>query len=80
MGFGPELAPPAKPGTRTILLHACPVRELAAARPEVGCALHRGLLEGLLNDAESSPRSAMRAELEPFVEPELCIARLIAHD
>ena len=73
MGFGPELTPPAKPGTRTLLLHACPVRELAAAHPEVGCALHRGLLEGLLDDGTS-------AELEPFVEPELCIARVITDE
>jgi predicted ArsR family transcriptional regulator len=80
MGFGPEVTPPEKPGARTILLHDCPVRELAAAHPEVGCALHRGLLAGLLNDAESSTQSVLQAELEPFVEPELCIARVIAHD
>ncbi|SRX94165.1 transcriptional regulator [Rhodococcus jostii RHA1] [Mycobacterium shimoidei] len=73
MGFGPELTPPATPGTRRLLLHACPVRELAAAHPEVGCALHRGLLEGLLDPA-------LRAELQPFAEPELCIAQVIADD
>lgn len=73
MGFGPELTPPVKPGTRRLLLHACPVRELAAAHPEVGCALHRGLLEGLLDPA-------LRAELQPFVEPELCVAQVIADD
>lgn len=73
MGFGPELKPSDDPTMRTIHLHACPVRELAAAHPEVGCALHRGLLEGLLDEGTS-------AELEPFVEPELCIATVIADE
>ncbi|OBI46539.1 transcriptional regulator [Mycobacterium kyorinense] len=77
MGFGPELNPPADSRTRTIRLHGCPVRELAAAHPEVGCALHRGLLEGLVSDRQS-PR--LQADLQPFVEPELCIAHVIAND
>ena len=84
MGFGPELTPAA--GTQqTIRLHACPVRDLARAHPEVGCALHRGLLQGLLAGPTSkgratAPRPGMTAELEPFVEPDLCLARVIAHD
>lgn len=76
MGFGAELAA-AEDGDgsrRTILLHACPVRDLARAHPEVGCAMHRGLLWGLLN-ADNAPGGS--AELEPFVEPEICIARVI---
>jgi predicted ArsR family transcriptional regulator len=82
MGFGPELTPPEKPGAsmRTIRLHDCPVRELAAAHPEVGCALHLGVLEGLLDDPKRPARPVLRAELEPFVEPELCIAKVIADD
>ena len=88
MGFGPELTPAATStaGThQTIRLHACPVRDLARAHPEVGCALHRGLLQGLLASPASqgystAPRPVMQAELEPFVEPDLCLARVIAHD
>lgn len=90
MGFDPELAPAATSTAetqQTIRLHACPVRDLARAHPEVGCALHRGLLQGLLTNAaaaegraKKSPRSGLHAELEPFVEPELCLARVIAHD
>lgn len=88
MGFDPELTPAATAtaeSQRTIRLRACPVRNLARAHPEVGCALHRGLLQGLLTSAaaggraKKSPRSGLHAELEPFVEPELCIARVIAH-
>ena len=84
MGFDPELVPPEKstPGNqRTIRLHSCPVRDLARDHPEVACALHRGLLQGLAGPTEpvgSAP--AMHAELEPFVEPELCLARVIARD
>ncbi|HET9877634.1 MAG TPA: HTH domain-containing protein [Mycobacterium sp.] len=87
MGFGPELTRPAPPGNqRTIQLHACPVRDLARTHPEVACAMHRGTLRGLLakaaahegDSAASGP--PLRAELEPFVEPELCLARVIAHD
>ncbi|ORW17983.1 transcriptional regulator [Mycolicibacter nonchromogenicus] len=75
MGFGAELTTPADgaEGQRTILLHSCPVREMARAHPEVSCAMHRGLLRGLLN-AENGPGGT--AELEPFVEPEMCIARV----
>jgi predicted ArsR family transcriptional regulator len=90
MGFGPELTPAATStaGTQqTIRLHACPVRDLARAHPEVACALHRGLLQGLLTNAaaaegrtKKAPRSALHAELEPFVGPELCLARVIAHE
>lgn len=89
MGFDPELTPSATADTgvrQTIRLHACPVRDLARAHPEVGCALHRGVLQGLLaaspKDQGRSParRPVLEAELEPFVQPELCVARVIAHD
>jgi len=96
MGFAPEIAAAAKPKKtsgrrrpasereRTILLHACPVRDLARSRPEVVCGMHRGLLQGLLDKAvaqegrKKSRHPAMSAHLEPFVEPELCVARLVA--
>lgn len=78
MGFGAELTAATEGDDndrrRTILLHACPVRDLARVHPEVSCAMHRGLLRGLLN-AENAPGGS--AELEPFVEPELCIAKVI---
>jgi predicted ArsR family transcriptional regulator len=89
MGFGPELTPAETSTTgnqQTIRLHTCPIRDLARAHPEVGCALHRGLLQGLLaNPAtnkghSTAPRPVMQAELEPFVEPELCLATVIADD
>lgn len=91
MGFAPELTPPTELAAgrrqRSIRLHGCPIRDLARAHPEVGCAIHLGLLQGLLTNAAAAQRyskpalrPALHAELEPFVEPELCIARVIADD
>jgi predicted ArsR family transcriptional regulator len=75
MGFAAELAAETASETpareRVIRLHACPVRDLARSHPEVGCQVHRGLLQGLLAD-----ESPMSEHLEPFVEPELCVVRL----
>lgn len=89
MGFGPELTPP-EPSTtgnqRAIRLHSCPVRDLARAHPEVACAMHRGMLRGLLANAgaregdSATSNPVMQADLEPFVEPELCLVRVGARD
>jgi predicted ArsR family transcriptional regulator len=95
MGFHPELAAESEPTAslsvdskqilgheRVIRLRACPVRDLARAHPDVGCGIHLGLLQGLIDHAaatgaESGTREEdVSARLEPFVEPELCIARL----
>lgn len=78
MGFAPELLSGAG-RQRTIRLHGCPVRELAREHPEVSCGIHLGLLQGLLN-TEDQPGKAtgLHGDLEPFVESELCIARVLA--
>lgn len=93
MGFDAELAAESEPSAslsadseqvfgaeRVIRLHACPVRDLSRAHPEVGCGLHLGLLQGLVNRAAGGHADhdevSVSARLEPFVEPELCIARL----
>ncbi|WP_199548443.1 metalloregulator ArsR/SmtB family transcription factor [Streptomyces sp. N35] len=71
LGFDPETVP-APAGTDRILLHGCPYRELARKTPEVVCALHQGLLDGLLEG------DGTRAELHPFLAPDLCRADLVA--
>lgn len=95
MGFDPELAAESEPMAslsadskqivgreRVIRLRGCPVRDLARAHPEVGCAIHLGLLQGLLDHAAAAggePKTrtqGLSVRLDPFVEPELCIARL----
>jgi predicted ArsR family transcriptional regulator len=74
---------PAPEREKSIRMHACPVRDLARSRPEVVCGMHLGLLQGLLDKSAAdeglrkSARRAMRAHLEPFVEPGLCVARLV---
>ncbi|MDG5482009.1 helix-turn-helix transcriptional regulator [Mycolicibacterium gadium] len=96
MGFDPQPAADSEPMAslsadskrivsreRVIRLRNCPVRDLARAHPEVGCGIHLGLLQGLVDRAatEVGKRDAtdhgVSARLDPFVEPELCIARLI---
>ena len=97
MGFDPELAAESEPMSslsadseqvlgreRVIRLHACPVRDLARAHPEVACAIHLGLLKGLFDHAAATgghpdtQDQGLSARLDPFVEPELCLARLAA--
>lgn len=86
MGFGPELAPATDCAggrrERTLRLYGCPVRDLARSHPEVSCGMHLGLLRGLL-DAKAAAvggGGGLSAELDPFVEPELCIAKVIFDD
>lgn len=70
MGFAPRDTPGPDPGTRRVLLHECPYRELARARPEVVCAVHQGVLDGLLEGGGATVR------LLPFIGPDLCAADL----
>lgn len=82
MGFAPELASAAESQDarreRTIRLYECPVRDLARSHPEIGCGMHMGLLRGLLGaGAVADGGATLHAELDPFVEPELCIVRII---
>jgi len=54
-------------------MHTCPFRELAQSGQGIVCAVHQGLISGALEEL----RSSLEVErLEPFVEPELCVARL----
>lgn len=81
MGFDPELeaATDSHGSRRVIRLKACPIRELARTHPEVACQVHLGLLRGLINESigeagATTPNAEISARLEPFVEPELCLA------
>jgi predicted ArsR family transcriptional regulator len=69
IGFAPE----AVPGNRRyrIRLHQCPFREVADRHQDVVCALHLGLMEGVLEQIRA-PVNADR--LQPFAEPSVCIA------
>lgn len=66
-----------------VWMHGCPFREAAAKRPEVICAVHRGLVEQLM---AAEPQPGAEAGLDagargtprllPFVEPERCLVLL----
>lgn len=71
LGFGPELS--GEGDDRIINLLACPFRDTAVAHPEVVCSVHRGLIQRTL---ATFGRDGDRAELLPFVQPELCVIPL----
>ena len=72
LGFAPEARTAG--GKRQILLHHCPFREIASKHEDVVCAIHLGLMQGMLAELDA-PIDA--GQLDPFVEPNLCITRLI---
>lgn len=71
LGFEPE--PAEGPRTREIRLRHCPFQNLAEQHGEVVCSVHLGLMQGALT-AMRAPVAVNR--LDPFVEPDLCVARL----
>lgn len=73
IGFAPEAVTAGR--RRQILLHHCPFREAAEQHRDVVCAIHLGLMQGVLS-AIDAPLAADR--LDPFVEPSLCVAHLTA--
>ena len=68
-GFAPEPRAAGEP----IRLRRCPFGPLAADQPSVVCGVHLGLMRGALEEL-GAPFDAVR--LEPFVEPDLCVAHL----
>jgi predicted ArsR family transcriptional regulator len=73
MGFQPDVV--LIGDDAQIRLRRCPFRGVAAEYPEVVCSMHLGMLRRTLADS-GAPASATR--LEPFVEPELCVATIAA--
>ena len=71
IGFEPELRK-GKQGV-DVRLHHCPFREVAEKHTDVVCAIHLGLMQGALGEL-NTPIEA--SSLEPFVRPNLCVARL----
>lgn len=71
LGFRPA-AVPLGDGVELRLRH-CPFREVAQRHPDVVCGMHLALLQGALAELRAPLRAA---GLEPFAEPDLCLARL----
>ncbi|WP_214405248.1 helix-turn-helix transcriptional regulator [Pseudonocardia lacus] len=74
LGFDPDAPRGPDAGPTEIRLHACPFHAVAAAHPEVVCTLHLGLLRGALDRLGIA---ATAPELRPFVEPGVCVARIV---
>ncbi|QDP96874.1 helix-turn-helix domain-containing protein [Microlunatus elymi] len=73
IGFRPELAHSGD--QRQIRLRHCPFLEVATEHREVVCSVHLGLMQGALDELRA-PLTTL--QLEPFVEPSLCLASLAA--
>jgi predicted ArsR family transcriptional regulator len=58
---------------REIHMARCPFHALAESQPEVVCAVHKGLITGALSALGSDLEVE---ELDVFVRPDLCVARL----
>jgi predicted ArsR family transcriptional regulator len=71
IGFAPEVV--AEGAGYRLRLRQCPFREVAEQHPDVVCAMHLGLLRGVL---EQSRAPVGADDLQPFAEPGSCVARL----
>jgi predicted ArsR family transcriptional regulator len=74
LGFKPE--PPPTRNFAEIRLRHCPFHDLAREYGQVICSIHLGLMQGVLSELRGS---VTVDRLEPFVEPDLCIAHLDRH-
>ncbi|MCA0438222.1 MAG: helix-turn-helix domain-containing protein [Actinobacteria bacterium] len=86
MGFEPQLDGQRRP--TQIRLHNCPFREVVDEHQDLVCAIHAGLLEGMVGGVPEStptvaaplagPGAVPAARLEPFATPQTCIVHLRA--
>ncbi|WP_245721973.1 helix-turn-helix transcriptional regulator [Nocardia crassostreae] len=75
LGFAPEREHDTETDEQVMIrLTACPLRELARTHSEVVCGVHLGLMREVLD--RNGGRDQVSVRLHPFVEPELCVARL----
>lgn len=58
--------------TTTVEVTSCPFLEVAEGHLEVVCAVHRGLMDGMLDELGTSARVD---RLDPLVGPSRCVAR-----
>jgi len=58
---------------QSICMRRCPFYALAETNPEIVCTLHRGIIDGALEQAGATVGVT---SLRPFVEPQLCVAEL----
>jgi len=78
LGFDPRRQPasggePSGSREPEIHLHTCPFLDLVGEQPDVMCALHAGMIRGVVR-AAGAPQA--QAVLEPFAAPNACVVRL----
>lgn len=73
LGFAPD----ADTSDDRIRLRHCPFLEMTAARTATVCPIHLGLMQGML-EARQAPVTI--DDLEPFAEPDLCLAHFADHE
>ncbi|WP_255450293.1 metalloregulator ArsR/SmtB family transcription factor [Skermania sp. ID1734] len=69
LGFAPELDAEAN-----IQLRHCPFLEMSETQSTVVCPIHLGIMQGAL---ESQGAAVTVDRLDPFVEPDRCVAHLV---
>jgi len=76
IGFAPEVAAGRSGREAELRLHHCPFLDVAQQHTDVVCAIHLGLMQGALAELDAPVQAVA---LEPFVTPNLCLARLRTH-
>ncbi len=64
LGFEPAADEPVDDEAKVVFLH-CPFRELAEAYPELVCNLHRGICEGMVDEAGGGSVAGFGALFDP---------------
>jgi predicted ArsR family transcriptional regulator len=54
-------------------MYRCPFHDLAETNPDIICAVHRGMIDGTLEELDSDLRVA---KLDVFPQPDVCIVEL----
>ena len=72
-GYTPEVSTSRGGRRATIKLVDCPFLELAHSRPDVVCAVHRGLIAGAM---EAFGETDAKTSLQPFTGPNECLAHV----
>ncbi|MEV0895678.1 helix-turn-helix domain-containing protein [Actinoplanes sp. NPDC049802] len=75
LGFAPSVQPGTADGEVVVHLLTCPFLDLVGRNPDAICALHAGLVRGVLDHHRAESGEAV---LEPFGAPSACVVRMRA--
>lgn len=74
LGFDSRRVPPSHPTSGDVLVEVtnCPFLEVAEGHLDIVCAVHRGIMDGMLDELGAPVRVE---RLDPLVAPSRCVAR-----